>query len=215
MCNLSPGGGLQLAQQVCLRQIDDGQGLSGRHHSGRTVCNGGSQATEGVLTSGLFCDIVRALHKTAAIECVDLANCYNAVAHPIASIALQSFKVRSGNDALHARDNDMVSKTAFGQSETLFGGTGWDPSMGLGHGNGAAPPGFLAVCIQMINVYRNLGHGVTFVGAWTRDAFTLAAVLYVDDSDLFHMVEGTQTDNKFLEIVQSATDDWAGLVHAC
>jgi hypothetical protein len=33
------------------------------------------------------------LHKTAAIESVDLANCYDAVAHPIASIALQSFKV--------------------------------------------------------------------------------------------------------------------------
>lgn len=83
-----------MAQQVCLRQIDDGQGLSGRHHSGRTVCKRGSQATKGVLTSGLFCDIVRALHKTAAIECVDLADCDNAVAHPIASIALQSFKVR-------------------------------------------------------------------------------------------------------------------------
>ena len=50
----------------------------------------GSQATEGVLTSGLFCDIAWALHKTAAIESVDLANCYDAVAHPIASIALQS-----------------------------------------------------------------------------------------------------------------------------
>jgi hypothetical protein len=48
----------------------------------------GSRTTEGVLISGLFCDIVRALHKTAAIERVDLANCYDAVAHTIASIAL-------------------------------------------------------------------------------------------------------------------------------
>jgi hypothetical protein len=53
----------------------------------------GSQATEGVLTSGLFYDVAWALHKTAAIESVDLANCYDAVAHLIASIALQSFKV--------------------------------------------------------------------------------------------------------------------------
>jgi hypothetical protein len=41
----------------------------------------GSQATEGVLTLGLFCDIAWALHTTAAIESVDLANCYDAVAH--------------------------------------------------------------------------------------------------------------------------------------
>ncbi len=62
-----------------------------------------------------------------------------------------------------------------------------DPSMDLGQGNGATLPGFLAVCTLMINVYHNLGHGVTFVGAWAWDAFTLSAVLYVDDSDLFHI----------------------------
>ena len=53
-----------------------------------------SQALQGVVASGLFCDIARALHRTAAIKSVDFANCYDAVAHPITSIALQSFKVR-------------------------------------------------------------------------------------------------------------------------
>jgi hypothetical protein len=37
----------------------------------------------------------------------------------------------------------------------------------------------------MMNVYHNLGHGVTFIGAWVRDTLTLSAVLYVDDSNLF------------------------------
>ncbi len=53
----------------------------------------GSQAIQGVLPSGLFCYIARALHKTAAIESVNLANCYDAVARLNASITLQSFKV--------------------------------------------------------------------------------------------------------------------------
>ena len=86
-----------------------------------------------------------------------------------------------------------------------------DPSMGLGQGNGAPPPGFLAVCTLMINVYRNLGHGVTFIGAWAQDAFTLAAVLFVDDSDLFHMAIGMPSDKKFLQIVQNPFNvgqDW-------
>jgi hypothetical protein len=86
--------------------------------------------------------------------------------------------------------------------------------MGLGQGNGAPPPGFLAVCTQMINVYRNLGHGVTFIGAWAQDAFTLSAVFYIDDSDLFHMAIGTPSDEEFLQLVQSATNNWAGLVCA-
>ncbi len=105
-------------------------------------------------------------------------------------------------------------KKAFGQSDISFGSTVFEPSMGLGKGNGASPPGFLAVCTPMINVYCNLGHGVTFIGAGAWDAFTLSVVLCVDDSDLFHMALGTPLDEEFLQIVQSATNDWAGLVHA-
>jgi hypothetical protein len=72
------------------------------------------------------------------------------------------------------------------------------PSMGLGQGNGAALPGFLDVCTLMINVYCNLGHGVTFIGAWVWDAFTLSAVLYMDDPDIFHMALGTTFDEEIL-----------------
>jgi hypothetical protein len=57
-------------------------------------------------------------------------------------------------------------------------------------------------------------HGVTFIGAWVQDAFTLAAVLFVDDSDLFHMAIGTPSDEEFLQVVQNATNNWAGLAHA-
>ena len=105
-------------------------------------------------------------------------------------------------------------KTAFGQSESPFGGTRWVPSMGLGQGNGAAPPGFLAVSTLMNNLYCRQGHGTEFVGAWARNAFMLAAVLYIDNSDLLHMAKGYSTDDEFLASNQSATNDWAGLVHA-
>lgn len=53
----------------------------------------GTQAAHGVLCKVLFCDMVRALHVVAGIPSVDLGNCYDAVAHPIASIALQAFMV--------------------------------------------------------------------------------------------------------------------------
>jgi hypothetical protein len=88
-------------------------------------------------------------------------------------------------------------KTAFGQHDISFGGTILDPSMGLGQGNGAAPPGFLAVCTVMINIYYNLGHGVTFIGAWARDAYSLSVVLCVDDSDLLHMAFATPSNEDF------------------
>ncbi len=164
----------------------------------------GSQATEGVLTSGLFCDIARALHKTTAIESVDLANCDDAVAHQIASITLQSFKVCKVMVAMMLyvlKTMTWYLKTVSGQNKILFGGTALDPFMGLGQGNGAPPPGFLAVCTLTIKVYCNLGHGVTFIGAWAQDAFTLSAVLYVDDSHLFHMAIGMPLDMEILQLV--------------
>jgi hypothetical protein len=177
----------------------------------------GSQATERVLTSGLFCDIAQALHTPTAIESVDLANCYDAVAHMIASISLQILKVCKVMVAKMLYVIETMTwylKTAFGQSKISFGGTALDPSMGLGQGNSVPPLGFLAVCTLMINIYRNLGHGVTFIGARAQDTFTLAAVLYIDDSDLFHMAIGMPSDEEFLQLVQNATNNWAGLVHA-
>ncbi len=148
---------------------------------------------------------------------MDLANCYDAVAHPIARIVLQSFKVCKVMVAmmLYAlKTMTWYLKTAFGQSNISFGGMVLDPSMGLGQGNGVASLGFPAVCTLMINVSHNLGHGIIFIGAWAWDAFTLSAVLYVDDSDLFHMALETPSDEEFLQIVQSATNDWVCLVHA-
>ena len=97
---------------------------------------------------------------------MDSADCYDAVAHPIASIALQSFKVCKVIVAMMLyvlKTMTWYLKTAFSNREILFGSTVLDPSMGLGQGNGAAPLGFLAVCTLMINVYRNLGHEVTFI----------------------------------------------------
>jgi hypothetical protein len=53
----------------------------------------GTQAVHGVLCKVLFCDMVRALHLVAGLPSIDLSNCYDAVSHPIASIAMQALKV--------------------------------------------------------------------------------------------------------------------------
>ncbi len=177
----------------------------------------GLQASHRVLASSLFCDIACALHKTSAIKSVDLANCHDAIAHPIVSIALQSFKVRKVIVAMMfyvLETMQWLLKTAFGQSKVSFGGTQWNPLLGLGQGNGVVPPGFLAVSTLVINVYHQLGHGTEFVGPWLRDIFMLAVVLYDDDLDLLQMAKGFPTDDKFLALVQSTTNAWVGLVHA-
>ena len=81
---LFDGGRLQLAQQAHFRQTNI---------PAEQFAKAGTQAAHGVLCKILFCDMVRALHITAGLPSVDLGNCYDAVAHPIASIAMQALKV--------------------------------------------------------------------------------------------------------------------------
>jgi hypothetical protein len=141
---------------------------------------------------------------------VDFANCYDAVAHPIVSIALQSFKVPKVMVAMMLSVLQTMKwylKTAFGQSATAFCETLDDPLMGFGQGNGASPPGFLAVSTLLIEVYRRQGHGAHFTPGLARNAYIIAVVIYVDDLDLLHLARGTPTDAKFLESVQAATID--------
>ena len=86
--------------------------------------------------------------------------------------------------------------------------------MGMAQGNGAAPPGFLAVSTMMINAYKRLGHGVDLISSWTGDAFYLTAILFVDDSNLLHLAELSETEDDFFEHVKEATFDCGGLAQA-
>ena len=89
-------------------------------------------------------------------------------------------------------------RTTFGQSETSFGGTTADPSMGIGQGSTAAPPSFTSQSTLMMNAYKTLGHGAEMISAWTGDLFKLAALLHVDDSDLLHSFKEEMSDDAFL-----------------
>jgi hypothetical protein len=108
----------------------------------------------------------------------------------------------------------MVSKDSVWSEQNLIWRYGFRPFHGPGPGQWCGPSSFLAVCTLMIRVYHNLCHGVTFIGAWACDAFTLSVVLYVVDSNLFHMAIRTPSDEEFLQLVQSATNAWEGLVQA-
>ena len=177
-----------------------------------------TQASYGVLCKVLFCDMIRALHVTAGIPSVDLGNCYDAVAHPIASIAMQALKVPLLTIVLSLSVLQTMTfylRTGYGVSETGYGGTKDDPTFGLGQGNGMAPSGFQSVSALMINAYRRLGHASEFTGAWTGFLFALAAVIYVDDTDLFIMASRRdQTLEDFFRQTQGSVTDWGLIVEA-
>ena len=87
--------------------------------------------------------------------------------------------------------------------------------MGLGQGNGGAPPGFTGISTLMIRSYQKLGHGLEMQSAWSSMLFKLAAIIFVDDSELLHRaLSQSTTVEDFMHIVQRAINDWGGIGHA-
>ena len=81
-----------------------------------------------------------------AIESVDLANCYDAVAHLIVSIALLSFKVCKVMLAMMLYVLETMTwylKTAFGQSKSLLVGQLWTLPWAWARAMVRPPPGLL------------------------------------------------------------------------
>jgi hypothetical protein len=78
-----------------------------------------------------------------------------------------------------------------------------------------APSGFSAVSTLMIEAYKRLGHASEFCGAWSGILFILAAIIYVDDTDL--LLVGRSRDmhvDEFFQQTQSAVMDWDFIVQA-
>ncbi len=139
-----------------------------------------SQAIDGVMTRTFADDKVRVYHYTTARASVDLGDCYDAVDHSVASIAMQAYHVPYKMVHMMLKVLQQMQyylRTGFGQANVPFGSCPDDPCFGLGQGNGAAPPGFSAVSTLMINSYKSCNHGMQVLTPYSLLSFVLAAIL--------------------------------------
>eukprot|EP00956_Cyclotella_meneghiniana_P028760 scaffold67902_cov49-Cyclotella_meneghiniana.AAC.1 len=87
--------------------------------------------------------------------------------------------------------------------------------MSLGQGSGAAPMGMRNIITIATNAYKRLGHGIHMQTAISQRLLLLAAIIYVDDTDLLHWGRFYGIDDEeFLADAQAATIDWCMLVQA-
>jgi hypothetical protein len=81
-------------------------------------------------------------------------------------------------------------RSGFGDAVTpSFKGTDDTPLFGFGQGNGAAPSSFQVLATLMVNAYTGMGHSVVMKSEITGAFFSLVAVMYVDDTDLFQVAK--------------------------
>ena len=102
----------------------------------------GSHCDNATMTKVFFCDLSRIMRHPAAITEADLGECYDRMAHPPTSIAMQSWGVPESAVKVVITALQLVYfclRTGFGESPELFGGTDSHPFAGSGQGSGYPP----------------------------------------------------------------------------
>jgi hypothetical protein len=169
-------------------------------------------ADDGGLAKTLFYDIARQMRTPAAIASVDASNCYDWIAHAMASLIFQSFGVESTTvSAMLGTIQEMkfFLRTAYGDSKTFAGSSIKIKTQGLGQGNGASPAGWCVISIVILRAHGAKGHGAHFMARLSLVRRSLSAILSVDDTDLLHI--NMDADESIVEVhaaIQRAIENW-------
>jgi hypothetical protein len=154
----------------------------------------------------------------AAIASVDASNCYDRIAHAIASLVFQAFGVPATaiKTMLSTIENIIFFlQTGFGDSTSYARGGVSIKTQGLTQGNGASPAGWAVISICIISAHRKKGHGAKFHCPITCLHHHLSAILYVDDIDLLHInLSKNETVDEVHRALQDSMHSWENLLIA-
>jgi hypothetical protein len=159
-------------------------------------------ADDGTLTKVLTYNIIRQTRRSAGLALVDADNCYDRIAHAIASLVFQALGVPlSASEAMLTTIQEMkfFFQAGFGDSTDFASSTLSIKTQGLCQGNGASPAGWAVVSICILSAHKKRGHGAHFTCPITKLKSHIAGIIYVDDTDLvhFHMDEDQGKDDAF------------------
>jgi hypothetical protein len=177
----------------------------------------GKVAIDGVLMKQLCYDYSNVLHEDAILTSTDAANCYDAVNHAIGHLAVRAMGIPKNAALTYLKCIQLMTfyvRTGFGLAQKGYGGSVASPFMGLTQGSSASPPVWTAISMMILLAYRRAGHGVLMRTAWSGLAMVIAAILYVDDTDLLHWNPRRQDILAFIRRVQAALTLWAKLLQA-
>ncbi len=122
-------------------------------------------ADNGTLCKTLFYNITQKAGVPAAIASVDASNCYDRIAHAMASLIFQVFGVpiTAVETMLGGIENmKFFLRTGFGDSKSFAGGGISIKTQGLTQGNGASPAGWAVISICILGAHGKKGHGAKF-----------------------------------------------------
>jgi hypothetical protein len=147
---------------------------------------------DGTLSKVLFYDIVQQLRRPTVLVSMDVDNCYNRIAHPIASMVFQFFGVPT--PAIESMLTTIQNMkfflwTGYGDSANYAGvksNNKENPvkTQGVCQGNCAAPMAWKVTSIPMIATHKRKGHIAHFIAPILDITGHIVGGIFVDDTDL-------------------------------
>ncbi len=105
--------------------------------------------------------------------------------------------------------------TGFGESKDSYGSTHEEHLTGYGQENAASGPDFTALSSLIVNASLREGFGANMYSSYYRRLLLLAAVMYVDDTDMIHWAQNPScSPGNLIAAAQTATYAWGGLAIA-
>jgi hypothetical protein len=171
-----------------------------------------------MLTKTLFYNVTCQARVPAAIASVDASNCYDRIAHAVASLVFQAFRVpESAISSMLSMIENMkfFLRTGFEDSTKFAGGGIQIKTQGLTQGNGASPAGWAVISIVILNAHRKKGHRAKFICPITKLTSHLSAIIYVDDTNLLHInLEEEESVEMVHQAIQASILNWGNLLNA-
>jgi hypothetical protein len=152
-------------------------------------CKKNCLADDGTLVKVLFYNIVHQTRLPAGISAVNADNCYDRIAHPIASLMFQSLGIPKEACVSIFKIHDMkfFLRTGFGDSKEFASAEGSIKTQGMCQGSSVAPAGWTVDSITMIQAHKQKGHGIHLWCPITNKTIHLEGTLFVDGTDLNHL----------------------------
>jgi hypothetical protein len=106
-------------------------------------------------------------------------------------------------------------QTGFGESKQSYGGTHKQRPAGYGQGNAALGPSVMVLSFLIVKAYLRDGYRAQIYSSYYIQLLLLAAIMYVDDTDLIHWSRTLGCNPKeLIAAAQTATYAWGGLAIA-
>jgi hypothetical protein len=186
----------------------------GRIHRNADGSRKHRQAIETSLNTKLVCDIHRQKRLPGANASVDASQCYDRMVHSFVSLMCQSIGMpRATIISMLTTIQEMQFhlRTAYGDSQSHYGGKQQIPFQGTCQGNGAGPAIWLVVVSGILQHLETEGHGLDFQSAITAAATKIIAFCYVDDTSLVVSAKNHNEDViSMIHRLQVAINCWSG-----